>query len=77
MKYISLKIPEALHTQLSALANRQHKKKSELIREVLERFIDLEQPPSSLSSIQDLIGSIQSAEDISSNKEYLKGLGQK
>ncbi len=77
MKNISLKIPEALSHQLSELAIRQKKNKSTLIREALERFINTQQPTSSLSIIKDLVGSIESVEDLSSNKKHLKGLGEK
>ncbi|MBF0290298.1 MAG: ribbon-helix-helix protein, CopG family [SAR324 cluster bacterium] len=77
MKNISLKIPEALNHQLSELATRQKKNKSELIREALERFIHTERPTSSLSVIKDLVGSIESAEDLSSNKEHLRKFGEK
>ncbi len=79
MRALSLKIPEMLYGNLKALAESRGVSKSELVREALRQLFE-RQPVvvrgSALSMLEDLVGSVDGPEDLSSNKTYLDDLGR-
>ena len=79
MNTISLKVPDALASELAAAANRRQVSKSELIREAIRVFLQGEQPAparGSLSQMTDLVGAFPGPSDLSVNRKYLEGLGE-
>ena len=78
MKTLSIKVPEALYGDLTALAEHRHVSKSALVREALTGLFRRQRAPgrdSALALLQDLAGSIQGPEDLASNKAHLDDLG--
>lgn len=79
MKTISLKLPEALDSKLSAAARRLKRTKSAVVREVLENYLDESAPPKGVSCLDlaaDLVGCIDGPTDLSYNKKYMQGFGR-
>ena len=79
MTTLSLKIPDELAKRLDALAEKQHRTRSELIREAIAARIDAEATsttPSLLEQASDLCGSGKSGMgDLASNPDHLSGFG--
>jgi len=78
LKAITVKLPRPLAARLSAKVEKQQSTQSALVREALERYLgdDDERAPSFLELAKDLAGCIEGPEDLSSNKEHLKGYGR-
>ncbi|MCP3956918.1 MAG: ribbon-helix-helix protein, CopG family [bacterium] len=78
MKTVSLKVPETLYGDLTALAEHKGVSRSALIRDTLEELFRRHSAPgrgSALALLEDLAGSIEGPEDLSFNKAHLKDLG--
>ena len=78
MKTLSLKVPETLYGDLTALAEHKGVSKSALVREALALLFRRHRAPgrgSALALVEDLAGSISGPEDLSFNKDHLDGLG--
>ncbi len=79
MKTLSLKLPETLYGDLTALAEHQGVSKSALVREALAELFRQQRAPargSALALLEDLAGSFDGPEDLSFNKTHLEDLGQ-
>ena len=83
MKTMSLKITDALYGNLTALAEDQGMSRSELVRQALADFFRrrgrvIESAPkgSALAMVEDLAGSVEGPEDLSSNRDHLEDLGR-
>ena len=80
MKVLSLKLPEALDRKLAAAVRRRGTRKSELVRQALERYLEDSQDVrrgSFLDLAGDLVGCVKDAPaDLSSNPRYLAGFGR-
>lgn len=80
MKVLSLKVPEALDRKLAAAVRRRGARKSELVRQALERYLDEVQEPrrgSFLYLAGDLVGCVKDAPaDLSSNPRRLADFGK-
>ncbi len=78
MKTLSIKVPEALYGDLTALAEHKRVSKSSLVRDALAELFRRQSAPgrdSALALLQDLAGSVQGPEDLSFNKAHLDDLG--
>ncbi len=79
MKMLSLKVPETLYGDLTALAEHKGVSKSELVRDALVELFRKHRAPgrgSALALLEDLAGSIDGPQDLSFNKAYLEDLGR-
>ncbi|HDI60890.1 MAG TPA: ribbon-helix-helix protein, CopG family [Desulfobacteraceae bacterium] len=79
MKTISLKVPESLFAVLAQTAEKRGESKSTIVREAIESYVAdkaSEQNGSCLDLSKDLAGCIEGPEDLSSNKEWMRGYGQ-
>lgn len=79
MKTLSLKLPEALASQLSAIARQRRSNKSEVVRLALNAYLaDRSASPrgSALDLAGDLVGTLEGPDDLSSEVKYLQGYGQ-
>lgn len=79
MKALSLKLPDALDRRLDSAVARRGVKKSVLVREALESYLDSSEPVATGSITDlagDLVGCIEGPRDLSSNPKYLDGLGR-
>lgn len=79
MTPVSLKMPRHLVREVSEAARRRGVSRSALIREALEAFLRAErevQPISALSEAVDLAGAFTGPEDLSVNRDYMRGFGQ-
>lgn len=81
MKTISLKLSKTLDAKLASAAKQQGTTKSAIVRAALEQYLarHAEPPPESVASFaKDLVGCVSGGpSDLSYNKKYLEGLGQK
>ena len=82
MPTISLKVPESLDRDLSALAARRGVSKSSLMRDAISELMAREQftQPSTAGSFAalagDLAGCVDGPEDLSTHEDHLDGYGQ-
>lgn len=74
MRTISLKLPEELERRLDALAKRERKSRSEIIRAALEAF-EPARPLSFTQAAGDLVGSVEGPEDLSTADHHMAGYG--
>jgi Arc/MetJ-type ribon-helix-helix transcriptional regulator len=78
MKTLTVRLPEALVTQIEAESRRRKLSKSDVVRERLTGAVRLRRrQPASLDVIADMIGSVDSLpRDLSARtKKYLKSTG--
>lgn len=79
MKTLSLKLPDALYGDLTALAEHKDTSRSALVREALVEFFRSERSPakgSALDLLESYVGCVDGPEDLSTNKAYLDDLGR-
>ena len=79
MKTFSLKMPEALDSQLERVARRTRRSKSLLVRMALAEFLPRHAGPSKSSFLVralDLAGSVRGPADLSTSKRRLEGYGR-
>jgi len=80
MKVLSFKVPEGLERRLAAAARRRGGRKSTLVRQALERYLDESgeaRRGSFLELAGDLAGCVTDAPaDLSSNPRRLAGFGK-
>ena len=79
MKTLSLKIPDTLEGDLIAFAKERGVSRSEVVREALMSLLSQERPRargSALAMMEDLAGSVEGPEDLSSNPAYLEDFGR-
>jgi predicted transcriptional regulator len=77
MKTLSLKVPDALDTRLTAVARRRATSKSAVVRDALERLATGDEAhPSALDLARDLAGCVAGPRDLSSNPKHLRGYGR-
>jgi predicted DNA-binding protein len=79
MVTLTVKIPEALASKLEALVRRRGQRKSEIVREAIERAVEAEADPkkgSALDLVRDLKGVFKGPKDLSTNPKYLRGFGE-
>jgi predicted DNA-binding protein len=78
MVTLTVKLPEALAAKLEALVRRRGQRRSEIVREAIERAID-EGPESSGQSVYDLAKDLiqpgSGPKDLSSNPKHMRGYG--
>jgi Arc/MetJ-type ribon-helix-helix transcriptional regulator len=77
MKTLTVRLPEALITQIEAESRRRRLSKSDVVRERLTRAGGRRRQPASLDAIADLIGSVDGLpRDLSTRKKkYLQSTG--
>jgi Arc/MetJ-type ribon-helix-helix transcriptional regulator len=77
MKTLTVRLPEALITQIEVESRRRRLSKSDVVRERLTRAGGLRRQPASLDAIADLIGSVDGLpRDLSTRKKkYLQSTG--
>ncbi|NEX15195.1 MAG: hypothetical protein C1943_00820 [Halochromatium sp.] len=79
MKTLSLKLPEAVDNQISAIARQQRSNKSEVVRSALDAYLadrSVSQQGSALDLAGDLVGTLEGPDDLSSESKYMQGYGQ-
>jgi len=80
VKVLSLKVPKALDRKLAVVVRRRGARKSALVREALERYLDDAQEVrrgSFLDLAGDLVGCVKDAPaDLSSNPRHLADFGK-
>ncbi len=79
MKTLTVKVPEALDIKLGTVAAQRGESKSALIRSAIEHMVEsaaTATPNSCLDLARDLIGRVEGPEDLSHNKEHMKGYGR-
>ena len=79
MKTLSLKLPETLYGDLTSLAEHKGVSKSALVREALTELFRRQRAPSrgsALALLEDIVGSVEGPEDLSSSKSHLEDLGR-
>lgn len=79
MVTLTVKIPEALATKLEALMRQRGQRRSEIVREAIERMVD--EPERVEGSVFDLVSDLKGAagegpKDLSTNPKYLRGFGE-
>jgi len=79
MKTVSLKLPDPLFMTLSRMAAEKGESRSALIREAVETFVMKEASGTKASCLdlaKDLAGCMDGPEDLSFNKDRLRGYGE-
>lgn len=79
MVSVSLKLPAALETKLSAAARKRRQTKSAVVREALEQFLDKDRAASSGSCLDlasDVVGCVEGPGDLSTNETLLRDYGK-
>jgi len=80
MKVLSIKVPEAVDRRITAAMKRRGMRKSDMVREALERYLDEAHEArrgSFLDLAGDLVGCVKDAPaDLSSNPRHLDGYGR-
>lgn len=80
MKVLSLKVPEQLDRKLSAVVKRRGMRKSVVVREALERYVDESREirkGSFLDLAGDLVGCVKDAPaDLASKPKHRDGYGR-
>lgn len=79
MEILTLKIPKALKSKLSSHARQKGTSQSEIVRKALTEFFskdDIRLNGSFVDYAQDLVGSVEGPQDLSSNKKYLDDYGR-
>jgi Arc/MetJ-type ribon-helix-helix transcriptional regulator len=80
MKTLSFKVSEALDRKLAAAVKRRGRRKSDVVREALERYLD-EAQGARAGSVLELAGNLagcikRAPRDLSTNPRHLAGLGK-
>lgn len=57
---LTLRLPAALADKLERAARRQKRKRSDVVRQALEQFLDTEPEVRPIERVRDLVGSIES-----------------
>ena len=80
MKVLSVKVSEAVDRKITATMKRRGMRKSDMVREALERYLDETHEArrgSFLDLAGDLVGCVKDAPaDLSSNPKHLDGYGR-
>jgi len=79
MKTLSLKLPEALDSQIGAVAKQRRSSKSEVVRRALDAYLAAEAIPRSGSALDlagELVGALEGPDDLSYHAEHLRGYGE-
>jgi hypothetical protein len=78
MPTISLKIPDALNTELEEEARRTGRSKSLVVRMAISEFLPRHppRPGSLLTRVRGVAGSVRGPRDLSTNKRRLEGYGR-
>lgn len=79
MKTVSLKMPEAMDSELEEIARRTGRSKSLVVRMALAEFLPSRARAgkrSFLARAADLAGCVSAARDLSTNKRRLEGYGR-
>jgi hypothetical protein len=79
MVTLTVKLPEALAAKLEALVRRRGQRRSEIVREAIERVV--EEPDQVEGSVFDLVSDLKGAagkgpKDLATNPKYLRGFGE-
>ncbi|MGH6950643.1 MAG: CopG family ribbon-helix-helix protein [Vitreimonas sp.] len=79
MVTLTVKIPEALAAKLEALVRRRGQRRSEIVREAIERAV--REPEQVEGSVFDLVSDLKGAagigpKDLATNPKYLRGFGE-
>lgn len=79
MKTLSVKVPDALNEQLTALARRKGKNRSTLVRQAISDYVPRSERPirgSFLDLAKDLAGCLSAGFDLASRSKSLRGYGR-
>lgn len=79
MVTLTIKLPEALAAKLEALVRRRGQRRSEIVREAIERAVT--EPEHIEGSVFDLVSDLKGAagrgpKDLATNPKYLRGFGE-
>jgi predicted DNA-binding protein len=77
---ISVRIPERLTARLRARSRARGTSESNLVREALEEFLQHSEKSGSAFDLAEeagIIGTVDGAADLSTNRRYFKGFGKK
>lgn len=75
MRIVSIKLPEKLDTELTAIAAHRRTSRSAILREALETFA--RGPQRSVTAMAGhLVGSLHGPKDLSSNPKHMSGYGE-
>jgi metal-responsive CopG/Arc/MetJ family transcriptional regulator len=75
MRVVSLKLPDDLDRALTRIARRRNASRSQVLREALESFARGSEH-SVTAAAGDLVGSLSSPSDLSTNPKHLTGYGE-
>ena len=79
MKTLSVRLPEALNAELSALAKKRGEARSEIARQAIEAFVngdDVPSEPSCHDLVRGLAGCAVGPTDLATNKKHRRGYGR-
>lgn len=79
MGTLTVKLPHPLQAKLDALVVRRGRRKSDLVREAIEKLVAERSEPAEVSVLdllKDLKGSGRGPKDLSSNRRHLQGYGR-
>lgn len=79
MGTLTVKLPQPLQARLDALVARRGRRKSDLVREAIERLVAERGEPAQvnvLDLLKDLKGSGRGPKDLSSSRKHLRGYGR-
>ncbi len=85
MTTLTLKLPEALDTQLTEAAKRRHSRKTALALQAIEAYLAQDTRPETSSkqpTVAELAGhligcvDVEGPTDLSTNKKYMEGFGE-
>jgi hypothetical protein len=79
MKTLSLKLSDGLDSRLASAVARRGIRKSDLVREAIEKYLATdrpEQPGSFLDAMKDFVGSLEGPADLSTNPKHLEDFGR-
>lgn len=77
MRAISIKLPDHLDRELTALAQQRHSNRSAVLREALEAFAGRgTAKPSVTEAAADLVGSLRGPKDLSTAARHMAGYGE-
>lgn len=78
MVTLTVKIPEALAAKLDALVRRRGQRRSEIVREAIERAVA--EPEHSQGNVLDMVADLKGVskgpKDLSTNPKYMRGYGE-
>jgi Arc/MetJ-type ribon-helix-helix transcriptional regulator len=79
MGTLTVKLPQPLQAKLDAMVKSRGRRKSDLVREAIERLVDEPERRPQVSVydlVKDLKGSFRGPKDLSTSPKHMKGFGE-